>query len=181
MRVRPIALGLLALVAVLVLVLTGWDVLQLGRRAPPLAPAHARATLIVVDKSTRRLTLLHDRTVLATYRVALGGAPVGPKRQEGDGRTPEGRYTIDYKNARSEAYLALHISYPSAADRASAQHRGVPPGGDVEIHGLPNGLGWLGRLHLWRDWTNGCVALTDRQMDRIWPLVAVGTPVEIRP
>jgi murein L,D-transpeptidase YafK len=118
--------------------------------------------------------------VLATYPVALGGTPIGPKRQEGDQRTPEGSYTIDYKNPRSHDYLALHISNPSAADRASAQRRGVPPGGDIMIHGLHNGLGWFSGLHLWLDWTDGCVAVTNRQMDEIWPL-AVGTPVEIRP
>ena len=181
MRVRRVGLWLLALVAAGMVVLCGWDFLQIGRHAPQLAPASARATQIVVDKAARRLTLLHDVTVLATYPVSLGGAPTGPKQQEGDGRTPEGHYTIDYKNSRSQGHLALHISYPSAADRASAQHRGVPPGGDIMIHGLRNGLGWLGRLHLWLDWTDGCVAVTDRQMDEIWPLVAVGTPVEIRP
>lgn len=181
MRARRLGLGLLAAVAAVVVGLCGWDFLQLDRHAPQLAPANARATQIIVEKTARRLTLLHDATVLATYPVALGGAPVGPKQQEGDRRTPEGHYTIDYKNARSHEHLALHISYPSAADRANAQHRGVPPGGDIMIHGLRNGLGWLGRLHLWLDWTDGCVAVTDRQMDEIWPLVAVGTPVEIRP
>jgi murein L,D-transpeptidase YafK len=181
MRARRIAFGLLALAGVVVLSLAGWDFLQLGRRVPQLAPASARATLIVVEKSARRMTLLHNDQVIATYPVALGGAPTGPKQEEGDGRTPEGRYAIDFKNTRSHFHLALRISYPSAADRASAQSRGVAPGGDVMIHGLPNGLGWFGRLHLWRDWTDGCVAVTDRQMDEIWPLVPEGTAVEIRP
>ena len=99
----------------------------------------------------------------------------------GDGRTPEGAYAIDFKNARSRFHLALRISYPNAADRASAQRRGVPPGGDIMIHGLPNGLGWLAGLHLWRDWTDGCVAVTDAQIGEIWPLVDVGTTVEIKP
>jgi murein L,D-transpeptidase YafK len=83
--------------------------------------------------------------------------------------------------ARSRFHLALRISYPNAADRASAQRRGVPPGGDIMIHGLPNGLGWLAGLHLWHDWTDGCVAVTDAQIDEIWPLVDVGTAVEIKP
>ena len=181
MRTRRVGLGLAGLVIAGLLALVGWDFLQLGRRAPPPAHAAARANLIVVEKSARRLTLLRDGHVLATYPVALGGAPIGPKQQEGDGRTPEGTYAIDSRNARSHFHLALHISYPSATDRASAAQRGVPPGGDIMIHGLPNGLGWLGTLHLWRDWTDGCVAVTDRQIEAIWPLVDVGTKVEIRP
>jgi murein L,D-transpeptidase YafK len=181
MRARWIALGLAGLLVVGLLSLIGWDFLQLDRHAPPPAPADARATLIVVEKSARRLTLLRDGHVLATNPVTLGSAPIGPKRQEGDGRTPEGAYAIDFKNGRSHFHLALRISYPSAADRASAAQRGVPPGGDIMIHGLPNGLGWLGSLHLWRDWTDGCIAVTDRQIEQIWPLVDVGTAVEIRP
>jgi murein L,D-transpeptidase YafK len=180
-RARRIALGVPALVGVVVLSLSVWDFLQLGRHAPPLAPTEVRATLILVEKSARRMTLLHDGEVLATYPISLGGAPVGPKQQEGDQRTPEGRYFIDFRHARSHEHLALRISYPNATDRTSAQRRGGAPGGDIMIHGLPNGLGWLGRLHLWLDWTDGCVAVTDRQMDEIWPLVAMGTPVEIRP
>jgi murein L,D-transpeptidase YafK len=181
MRARRISRGVLTLLAVVLLSLAGWDFLQLGRRVPQLAPADARATLIVVEKSARRVTLLRNGQMLATYPVALGAAPFGPKQQEGDGRTPEGMYAIDFKNARSRFHLALRISYPSAADRAGAQQRGVPPGSDIMIHGLPNGLGWLGGLHLWRDWTDGCVAVTDRQIEAIWPLVDVGTAVEIRP
>jgi len=181
MRMRRIGLGVVALLVVALVTMAGWDFFQLGRTVPALAPAGARATLIVVEKSARRLTLMRDNQVLQTFPVALGSAPNGPKQQEGDGRTPEGRYTIDSKNARSHFHLALHISYPSAADRAAAQRRGVSPGGDLMIHGLPNGLGWLAALHLWRDWTDGCVAVTDRQIDQIWPLVDVGTAVEIRP
>ena len=178
---RRITLGIVAVVVTGLLALVGWDFLQLGRKAPDPAPAAERANLIVVEKSARRLTLLRDGQVLKAYEVALGGAPRGHKQQEGDGRTPEGAYAIDFKNARSRFHLALRISYPSAADRASAQRRGVAPGGDIMIHGLPNGLGWVARLHLWRDWTDGCVAVTDAQIDEIWPLVDVGTAVEIRP
>jgi murein L,D-transpeptidase YafK len=162
-------------------VLIGWDFCQFAREAPALAPASARATSIVVDKAARRLTLLRNGQMLATYAVALGGAPTGPKRQEGDGRTPEGAYAIDFKNARSRFHLALRISYPNAADRAGAEQRGGAPGGDTMIHGLPNGLGWLAGLHLWHDWTDGCVAVTNGEIEEIWRLVDVGTAVEIRP
>lgn len=181
MRRRWIALGLVALIAAGALAAIGWDFLQLGRRAPGLAPAGARATSIVIDKSARRMTLLRNGGVLAAYDIALGRAPRGHKQQDGDGRTPEGTYAIDFKNARSRFHLALRISYPNAADRDSARRRGVSPGGDIMIHGMPNGLGWLARAHLWRDWTDGCIAVTNRQIDEIWPLVDVGTTVEIRP
>jgi murein L,D-transpeptidase YafK len=181
MRARRTTLGIVIAIAAGGLAVAGWDFLQLGRKAPDPAPADQRASLIVVEKSARRLTLLRDGQVLKTFEVALGAAPSGHKQQEGDGRTPEGAYAIDFKNARSRFHLALRISYPNAADRASAQRRGVPPGGDIMIHGLPNGLGWLAGLHLWRDWTDGCVAVTDAQIDEIWPLVDVGTAVEIKP
>jgi murein L,D-transpeptidase YafK len=181
MRARRIGLGIGGAMVGGVLMIAAWDFLQVGRKVPALAPAAERATLIVVDKSARRMTLLHDGQVLKAYDVALGSAPRGHKQQEGDGRTPEGAYAIEFKNARSRFHLALRISYPNAQDRAAAQRRGVAPGGDIMIHGLPNGLGWLAGLHLWRDWTDGCVAVTDRQIDEIWPLVDVGTAVEIRP
>jgi murein L,D-transpeptidase YafK len=181
MRARRIMLGIAVVIAAGGLAVIGWDFLQLGRKAPDPAPAFKRVTLIVVEKSARRMTLLRDGVVLGWYTVALGSAPSGHKQQEGDGRTPEGTYTIDFKNARSRFHLALRISYPNAADRASAQRRGVSPGGDIMIHGLPNGLGWLAGLHLWRDWTDGCIAVTDAQIDEIWPVVDVGTAVEIKP
>jgi murein L,D-transpeptidase YafK len=178
---RRITLGILIALAGGLIAAVGWDFLQLGRKSPDPAPADKRANLIVVEKSAHRMTLLHDGQILNRYDVSLGSAPRGHKQQEGDGRTPEGAYAIDFKNARSRFHLALRISYPNAADRASAQGRGVQPGGDIMIHGLPNGLGWLAGLHLWRDWTDGCIAVTDGQIDEIWPLVDVGTAVDIKP
>src|SRR5262249_46941346 len=127
----------------------GWDFFQLSRRVPAPAPAADQADLIKVDKSARTLTLLRGSQVLKTYAVALGSAPIGSKAREGDGRTPEGHYEIDSRNTRSHFHLALHISYPDAHDRAHAQQAGVSAGGDIMVHGLPNGLGWLGKLHLW--------------------------------
>jgi murein L,D-transpeptidase YafK len=121
-----------------------------------------------------------DRTLQA-YKVALGRDPVGPKILRGDHKTPEGEYVVDSKKANSRFYRALHISYPNEADRDRARKNGQNPGGDVEIHGIENGLGWIGGLHRTVDWTDGCIALTDAEMDQIWTSVDVGTPVEIRP
>jgi len=148
--------------------------------SPPL-PAGAVADRVVVEKGAHTLTLLRHGAALKTYRVSLGGHPRGPKREEGDERTPEGVYRLDSRNPRSSAHLALHISYPDSADAARARTRGVQPGGLIMVHGISNGLGWLGRLHRLADWTDGCVAVTNREMDEIWRAVPTGTPIEIRP
>ena len=132
-----------------------------------------RADLVLVSKKRREMVLLRGQSVLRTYRIALGREPVGPKREEGDGRTPEGRYTIDWRNANSKYHLSLHISYPDAADVARAREAGVDPGGDIMIHGLPDGVRREG------DWTQGCIAVTDEEMDEIWGLVEEGTPIWI--
>ena len=147
---------------------------------PPLAPA-AIADRVLVDKGARSLMLLRGDRVLKRYRVAFGADPVGPKEREGDERTPEGRYSIDRRNPQSAFHRALHISYPDSADAAHARARGLLPGGDIMIHGAPNGLGWIGRLHRLANWTDGCIALTNREMDEIWRAVPDGTPIEIRP
>jgi len=157
--------------------LVGWANLP---DSPPLS-AGAVADRVVVEKSARTLTLLRHGTVLKRYRVALGGEPRGPKRRKGDERTPEGVYRLDYRNPRSNAHLALHVSYPDSADVARARAEGVPPGDLIMVHGIINGLGWVGRLHRLADWTDGCVAVTNREMDEIWRAVPVGTPIEIRP
>ncbi len=181
MALRKPLLVLLVVLGVAAVGLIGADFLQLGRKAPALVSPEDRADLIKVDKAKRTLTLLHGTNVIKRYDISLGPAPTEQKSQEGDGRTPEGRYTIDARNARSHFHLALHISYPDADDRASAQRRGVSPGGDIMVHGLPNGLGWLGKLHLKRDWTDGCIAVTNGEMDEIWAHVPTGTPIEILP
>jgi murein L,D-transpeptidase YafK len=139
------------------------------------------ADRIVVEKSARRMTLLRGDDVLARYDIALGGDPVGHKQKEGDGRTPEGRYAVDFKHPRSRFHLALRISYPDANDRDNAHRIGASPGGDIMIHGLPNGLGWIGGLHRIRDWTDGCVAVTNDDIENIWAMASIGTPVEIKP
>lgn len=149
--------------------------------APPLAPADERATRIVLEKAERRLSLLRGDRVIRTYRVALGGDPIGPKQRQGDSRTPEGRYEIDRKNSASRFHLSLGISYPDANDRARARAAGVSPGGDIMIHGLPNGHGAIGAAHSAYDWTDGCAAVTDAEIEEIWSLVEIGTPIEIKP
>ena len=142
-------------------------------------PVHADSILIL--KRDHIMQLLADGKVIRTYKVALGSGGLAPKQREGDARTPEGHYIIDARNAASAYHKALHISYPSADDRKRAVRLGVSPGGAVMIHGLPNGKGWVGASHRLYDWTLGCIAVTDQEIDEIWNLVPTGTPVEIRP
>jgi murein L,D-transpeptidase YafK len=136
---------------------------------------------VIVLKQERTLQLISGGKVLKTYKVALGGNPIGSKVQQGDHRTPEGIYVLDHRNVHSQYYKSIHISYPNAADRANAAKLHVAPGGDIFLHGLPNGYGWVGSEHRLKDWTDGCVAVTDKEIDEIWKLVADGTPIEIRP
>jgi murein L,D-transpeptidase YafK len=140
-----------------------------------------KADHVIVVKSQRTLTLLLQGKVLRTYKVALGGTPVGAKEHQGDHKTPEGHYILDRRNAKSRYYKSIHVSYPNEQDKQRASQRGVSPGGDIMIHGLPNGFGWLGATHRNTDWTDGCVAVTNAEMDEIWELVPDGTPVEIQP
>ena len=156
--------------------------LAIWSSSPPKSlPATAKVDLVVLHKKARRLELYESGSLIATYRVSLGRHPVGPKQRQGDGRTPEGQYRLDYRNINSAFYRALHISYPNSADMAAARARGVDPGGSVMIHGMRNGLGWIGRLHLAVDWTDGCVAVTNREMDEIWRAVPDGTKIVIKP
>jgi murein L,D-transpeptidase YafK len=147
----------------------------------PHLRSQLKADRIIVYKKVRTLQLMRQGRVIKTYKIALGGDPVGPKTRQGDHRTPEGVYVIDSRNGHSKFHLALHISYPDAADRERARKLGVSPGGDIFIHGLPNGFGFIGAVHRVRDWTDGCIAVTDQQIEEIWKLVDNGTPVEIRP
>lgn len=139
------------------------------------------ADRIVVEKAQRRLTLYRDGIALTSYRIALGRAPIGPKQAEGDNRTPEGFYLIDRRKADSDYHRALHISYPNETDRVHAAARGVSAGGDIMIHGQRNGFGALAAITQKRDWTAGCIAVTDAEIEEIWRLVPDGTPIEIRP
>lgn len=132
-------------------------------------------------KSERRLLLMNGGQVLRSYPVALGFNPKGHKQRQGDGRTPEGAYTLDWRNPGSEFYRSLHVSYPNAEDRARAAQAGVSPGGDIMIHGLPNNLSMIGAVHAKWDWTEGCIAVTNEEIDEIWAAVDDGTTIEIRP
>lgn len=151
-----------------------------GSGTPPeMAHSDELATLIRVDKSERRLDLIRDGETIRSYTISLGASPEGHKAEEGDERTPEGRYLIDWRNPNSIAHLSLHISYPNADDIARAEAAGRSPGGNIMIHGLPNGWGLLGALHRYLDWTDGCIAVTNKEIQETWSLVPNGTPIEI--
>jgi murein L,D-transpeptidase YafK len=154
--------------------------LVLGLQFAAIA-APVQADKIVILKSARSMTLLSGGKALKTYKVALGSVPVGPKHVEGDHKTPEGDYVIDAKNAHSQFHLSLHISYPSAADQQRARSLGARPGGAIMIHGLAKPFANLGPLHRQTDWTDGCIAVTNAEIEEIWKLVRVDTRVEIRP
>jgi murein L,D-transpeptidase YafK len=146
-----------------------------------LAWAEPSVDLVRVLKSDHKLQLLAEGKVLHEFKIALGGNSKGHKQREGDGKTPEGIYTLDYKKSDSAFYRAIHISYPNSTDIASAKARGVSPGGSVMIHGQKNGLGWLSFISQHFDWTNGCIALDNSDMDIVWAVVREGTKIEIFP
>jgi len=148
---------------------------------PIASAASAKADSVLVLKSQRRLVLLADGLELKSYRVALGRNPVGAKRIEGDGRTPEGRYRIDWRNAESRFHRSLHISYPDASNRRHAARLGLAPGDAIMIHGLSAKGAVAGPEHVRWDWTDGCIAVTNAEIEEIWSLVNDGTPIEIRP
>jgi hypothetical protein len=157
-----------------------------GRLMTPARRAASRprkflADSMVLDKSERKLTLFQQGTQVAAYSVALGNNPVGDKERRGDGRTPEGLYFIQGRNPESKYHLALRISYPDVADRNQAAQRGVSPGGDVMIHGLPKAFATVGALHRQQDWTEGCVAVTNDEIEEIWRSVPNGARILIRP
>jgi len=134
-------------------------------------PPDTRIDRIEVHKSRHELVLIADERPNRTYKVALGSGGIGPKLQEGDRKTPEGRYRINGRNPNSAFHLSLRISYPEPHEVKAARERGVSPGGDIMIHGLPNGSGWIGERHLLADWTAGCIAVTDAEIEEIWRVV----------
>lgn len=136
---------------------------------------------IIVLKSKRKLQLFFKGKKVKQYSISLGDNPIGPKQFEGDKKTPEGEYSINGKNPNSQYYKNLGISYPNEKDKAFAQKHGRKPGTAIKIHGLPNNKSWLGKLHLLKDWTYGCIAVTNKQMDEIYKNVDVGTIVLINP
>lgn len=140
-----------------------------------------QADFVLVVKSEKRLYLMQNGEVIASFRVAFGNAPKGHKEQQGDERTPEGRYVLDGKNPHSAFYKSIHISYPDAEDRKKARKMGVDPGGDIMIHGQKNGYERWEVFTQLVNWTDGCIALKNKEMDFVWNAVKVGTPIEIRP
>jgi murein L,D-transpeptidase YafK len=140
-----------------------------------------KADLVVVRKGTRQLELRRSGRVIKSYRIALGWDPDGPKRREGDGRTPEGVYILDWRNSNSSFYRSIHVSYPHAGDGLHAARWGVSAGGQIMLHGLPNGLRAEEVGHPEVDWTNGCIALTNEEIDEIWTWVDDGTTIIIYP
>jgi murein L,D-transpeptidase YafK len=144
-------------------------------------PAGTTIDRILVTKSARRLSVFREGNQIKMYRIALGRKPLGAKQEEGDMKTPEGIYKIDGRNPQSNFHLALHISYPSDEDDKRAVARGVSAGFDIMIHGIQNGRGWIGAFHRWKDWTAGCIAVTDEEIEELWRVIPDGAPVEILP
>ncbi len=144
-------------------------------------PPARKATFVYVDKSERHIFFFDGPDLLAKYGVSLGRSPVGHKEREGDKKTPEGTYTLDYKNPKSQYYRSIHISYPNRRDRAQAKRMGVSPGGDIMIHGQPNGAQYIASVLQQYDWTDGCIALTNEQMEVAWELVDVPVRIQIAP
>ena len=167
--------------ALLCLVFCGFAIARPDQQAAQQQPPTQKADSILILKKDHLMELLAAGKVIRTYKVALGQGGLAPKEREGDGRTPEGHYIIDARYAQSHYHKAFHVSYPNAEDRKRAAKLGVSPGGAIMIHGLPNGKGWVGAGHRLYDWTLGCIAVTDEEIDEIWDMVPAGTPVEIRP
>ncbi|MGI9437497.1 MAG: L,D-transpeptidase family protein [Geminicoccaceae bacterium] len=143
--------------------------------------AQAPADLVVIYKGERLLQLKRHGRVIRSFDIALGAEPKGHKRREGDGRTPEGVYTLDWRNSSSQFYRSMHVSYPREEDQTSATRWGESPGGLIMIHGLPNGRRARDVGHPRNDWTNGCIAVRNEEMDEIWSLVDDGTTIIIFP
>ena len=148
---------------------------------PQFSSAFEKADTVVVIKSQSKLFLKRNGRVLREFRVALGENPEGHKQQQGDERTPEGNYTLDFKKEDSAYYRSIHISYPNEADKEHARRSGVHPGGMIMIHGQKNGAGHLAQMTQRFNWTDGCIAVTNEEMDQIWQSVDVGTPIVIKP
>ncbi|MFN4203255.1 MAG: murein L,D-transpeptidase family protein [Tabrizicola sp.] len=168
-----------------ILLLVGLGFIAASLYSPPVPmpspppPLTGTVDRIVIEKAARRMQLIQDGKAVRTYEIALGFTPDGDKQRQGDGRTPEGEFTIDRRNSESAFHLSLGLDYPRPADRARAAKGGYSPGGDIFIHGQPNALPEGFKLN--GDWTAGCIALTNAEMREVWAVTPIGTKVEIRP
>ena len=158
-----------------------YDFVKPFHTPPAMVEPLQRADLILVEKANRKLTLYRNDLVVKSYKVALGAQPVGTKTRDGDGRTPEGDYFIDYKHPNSRFHLALRLSYPTPQEQAAAAANGTSAGSDMMIHGIRNGLGILSFLHRTVDWTDGSIAVTNGEIEEIWRYVGTGTKMKIVP
>ncbi|MGB8813685.1 MAG: L,D-transpeptidase [Paracoccaceae bacterium] len=176
------ALARLFSVLTLIAILGAGAALIWLRPLPPardLPPLSGQIDRILVEKAARRMTIFRDGQALRSYRVALGFTPVGPKTRQGDGRTPEGIFQIDRRNDASSYHLSLGINYPRPQDITLAEVGGYAAGGDIFFHGQPNAF--KGKATLRSDWTAGCIALSDTEIEQLWDVTPIGTEVEIRP
>lgn len=156
-----------------------WDRYTPTPPPPTLAPIKGQIDRLLVEKSARRMTAYQDGTPVRVYDIALGFSPTGNKQIEGDGKTPEGIFKINRRNAKSAFHLSLGLNYPLPDDLARAREDGTDPGGDIFIHGQPNGLKRQEKIK--RDWTAGCIAVSNTEMEELWAIIPIGTVVEIRP
>ncbi|TRX58877.1 L,D-transpeptidase family protein [Fulvivirga sp. M361] len=140
-------------------------------------PEGIKADKLIVNKAKREMEFWSNGERIKTYRISLGGNPLGHKLKQGDSRTPEGLYSINDKNANSRFHLNLGISYPNKTDRSNSDN----PGGDIKIHGLKNGNGWIGKFQRLYDWTDGCIAITNLEVEELFASVPIGTPIRINP
>lgn len=136
---------------------------------------------IIVSKSDRQLYLMSGETIIRTYPISLGKNPEGHKTRQGDQRTPEGRYFLDWRNPESQYYLAMHISYPNHKDLQYALKQGISPGNNIMLHGLPNKYADGEKVFLDLDWTDGCIAVSNEAIEEIWHMVADNTVIDIIP
>ncbi|WP_078791317.1 L,D-transpeptidase family protein [Trichlorobacter thiogenes] len=183
MRVNPAHILKYGCICYLLLLLIGCTPAPLTAQQPqkPRQQPTAIADRVVVEKSKHQLHLQSRGQIIRSYQIALGPNPQGHKQRESDGRTPEGIYRIDYRNPRSAYHRSLHISYPASADRQRAAAVGDNPGSDIMIHGLGTSFAAIGKLHTAKDWTLGCIAVTNDEIEEIWKLVPNGTIIEIKP
>ena len=168
------------LIVLIFLLIVGFGFLAFPQSCKPLDKS-VRIDSIVVEKSKRRMKVFSQGELIKTYKISLGRNPHGDKQFEGDKRTPEGLYFICDKNPNSQFHKNLGISYPNRQDIEEAKKIGQKPGGQIKIHGIKNGLGWIGRFHRIIDWTSGCIAITDKEMDELYDAVSIGTPISINP